>query len=77
MGKNIDKNISKKISKRTTQKIADATGDLIDNKNVNIIRKSQKRCNRIIHKQLQMSMIKIYLQKDIYLQEKNKKLLMI
>ena len=33
--------------------------------------------NKIIQRQLQMSMIKKYLKKDIYLQNKSKKLLMI
>ena len=41
------------------------------------LQKSQKRHNRIIQKQLQMSMIKKYLKKDIYLQKKDRKLLMI
>ena len=39
--------------------------------------KLQNINNKIIQKQLQMSMIKKYLKKDIYLQKKHKKLLMI
>ena len=61
IGKNIDKNISKEISKITIQKTADAAGDLIDSKIVNIIQKSQILYNRIIQKQLQIGKIKIYL----------------
>ena len=49
------------------------TGDLIGNKIVNRIRKFQKLHHKIIQKHLQMNMIK----KDIYLQKKDKKLLMI
>ena len=37
----------------------------------------QKGRNKLIQKQLQMSMIKKYQKKDIYLQKKDKKLLMI
>ena len=39
--------------------------------------KFHKIHNKIIQRQLQMSMIKKYLKKDIYLQKKDKKLLMI
>ena len=41
------------------------------------LRKFQKTHSRIIQKQLQISMIKKYLKKDIYLQKKDKKLMMI
>ena len=41
------------------------------------LRKFQKTHIRIIQKQLQISMIKKYLKKDIYLQKKDKKLMMI
>ena len=56
------------------QKIAEATSDLISNK---IADKLQKKCNRIIKKQLQMNMIKKYQKKDIYLPKKDKNLLII
>ena len=41
------------------------------------LQKSQKVHSRIIQKQLQMNMIKKYLKKDIYVQKKDIKLLMI
>ena len=56
------------------QKIAEATSNLISNK---IADKLQKKCNRIIKKQLQMNMIKKYQKKDIYLPKKDKNLLII
>ena len=56
------------------QKIAEATSDLISNK---IADKLQKKCNRIIKKQLQMNMIKKYQKKDIYLPKKDKNILII
>ena len=56
------------------QKIAEATSNLISNK---IADKLQKKCNRIIKKQLQMNLIKKYQKKDIYLPKKDKNLLII
>ena len=56
------------------QKIAEATSNLISNK---IADKLQKKCNRIIKKQLQMNLIKKYQKKDIYLLKKDKNLLII
>ena len=41
------------------------------------LRKSQEVYHRIIQKKLQTNMIKKYLKKDIYLQKKSRKLLMI
>ena len=58
-------------SKRVIQKTAEATGDLIDNKLL-----IKEFNNKRIYKQLQMNMIKKYLKKDIYIQKKDKKLLM-
>ena len=56
----------KTSSKGVIQTTAEATGDLIGN----------KIANYEIQKKLQMSMIKTYLKKDMYLQKKDKKLLM-
>ena len=75
----------KSASKIAIQKIADATGDLIGNKTFDVvakffdgkITKIFKTCNKIIQKQLQMSMKKKYLKKDIFLQKKDRKLPMI
>ena len=66
-----------KAFKKAIQKTAEATGDLIGSKIVNRIIKVPKMHNKIIQRQLQMSMIKKHLNKDIYLQKKDKKLLMI
>ena len=59
--------------KRAIQKIAEATGDLIGDNIAERIRKFQNIPNRIIQKYLQMSMIKKYLKKGMYLQKKYKK----
>ena len=67
----------KTSSKRVIQQTAAVTGDLIGNKIADRITKVSKIYNKIIQKQLQMSMIKKYLKKDKYLQKKDKKLLMI
>ena len=67
----------KTSSKRVTQETAEATGDLIGNEIANRITKSQKFHRRINQKQLQMNMMKKYLKIDIYLQRKDRKLLMI
>ena len=67
----------KTISKRAIQKTAKATAYLIGNKIAHRITKSQNLYHRMIQKQLQMSMIKKYLKKDIYLRKKDRKLLMI
>ena len=93
MGKNISKNLSGKYSKklldhakqsatdalettakRAIQKTAEETGYFIGNK---IADKSQKLPKRIIQKQLKMSKIKKYLKKDVSLQKKGRKSLMI
>ena len=57
-------------------KTAKATVDLIGNKIANKILGAQKVHTKVIQKQLQMSMIKKYLEKDLYLQKNDKKLLM-
>ena len=62
---------------KVIQKTAEATVDLIGNKAADKLQKSQKLRNRLIQKQLQMNMIKKYLKKDISLQKKVRKLLMI
>ena len=65
-------------SKREIQKRAETTFDFIGNNKIKKLKlqKFQKIHNKIIRKQLQMGMTKKYLKKDIYLQKKNKKLLM-
>ena len=65
-------------SKREIQKRAETTFDFIGNNKIKKLKlqKFQKIHNKIIRKQLQMCMTKKYLKKDIYLQKKNKKLLM-
>ena len=65
----------KSDSKRVIQKTAETTDDLM--KLLTKSQKFQKVHNKIIQRQLQMRMIKKYLKKDIYLQTKGKKLLMI
>ena len=86
--KNIGKNKSKNLSGKYSQKLlnhakqsatgeAEATGDFISNKIAIKITGVSKIHNRIIQKQLQMNMIKKYLKKDIYLQKKDRELLMI
>ena len=47
----------KTASKKAIQKTAEASSVLIGNKIADRITKSQKLCNRVIQKQLQMSMI--------------------
>ena len=67
----------KTSSKRFVQKTAKAAGDLIGNKIANKITKVPKIHNKIIQRQLQMSIINKYLKKGIYLQNKENKFLMI
>ena len=83
-GKILVENISKNLSSKYSQKLldhakqsAEATGDLKLIKLLIELRKSQKHYDKIIQKQLQMSMIKNYLNKDTYLQKKDRKLLII
>ena len=70
-------NAVKATSKRAIQKTAVATGDLIGNKIVDKITQqfceSQKLHKRIIQKQMK----KKFSEKDIHLQNKDRKLLMI
>ena len=72
MGKNIGKNISKNC-----KKTAEATGGLLAIKLLRKLRGIQKIHNRIIHKQLQINITKKYLKKDMYFQNKDRKLSMI
>ena len=62
----------KTASKKAIQKTAEASSVLIGNKIADRITKSQKLRNRIIQKQLQMSMIIKYLNKNISLEEGQK-----
>ena len=55
---------------------AEATDDLIGNKVDNKIAKFQKIHNKINQRSLQINIIKEYLKKDMYLQKKDKKVLM-
>ena len=73
---NIATDAFKIVSKRAIQKTAEATDDSIGNKILTKLRKFQKTHNKRIQKQLQMSMIKKYLKKDIHLLKNGKKLLM-
>ena len=66
----------KTSSKRATQKTADATDNLIGNKTTDRILKVS-RSSTWNSLQLQKNVIRKYPTKDIYLQEKGKKLLMI
>ena len=66
----------KTASKRTIQKTAAATVDLIGKKLLIKSQKFQTIHKKIIQRQLQISMIKKFLEKDIYLQKKDRKLLM-
>ena len=66
----------KTTSKRVIKKTVKATGDLIGNKIANRITKVSQINNKIIQRQLPMKMIKKYLKEDIYLQKKDRKLLM-
>ena len=61
-------------SKTAIQKTVEATGEAIGNKILIELRKFQKPHKRIIQKQMKK---KNYLEKDIYLQNKDRKLLMI
>ena len=67
----------KTTSKEVTQKTGEETGDLIGNKFDNRILKVSGSLPQNNQKQQQMNMIKKYLKKNIYLQKKNWKLLMI
>ena len=67
----------KTSSKSVIQKTAEATDDLVGIEIANRITKSQKVHYRLIQEQLQMSMLKKYQKKDIYLQKIYRKSLMI
>ena len=53
--------------KRAAHKISEAIGDLIGNKIANRITKVSKIHNKVIQKQLKISVIEKYLKEDIYL----------
>ena len=57
------------LQKKKIQKPTEATGDLIDNKLVLKLRKSQEFHHRIVQRQPQTN--QIYRKKDIYLQKKD------
>ena len=70
----------KLVSKRLIKKTAEATRDLIGSKIADGTTdriQSQKIRNKIIQKQLRMSVIKKHLEKGLYLQNKDKRLLLI
>ena len=60
--------VFKTASKRAIQKRAEAISDLIGNEIAYKIIRFQKIHNKIIQRQLEMSMIKKYLKKYMYLQ---------
>ena len=64
--------VLKTASWRAVQKTAEVTDELIGDKIANRITKFQKNHNKIIQRQLQMSMIMKYLTKDISLEERRK-----
>ena len=69
----------KTASKREIQKTAEATGDLIGNKNADktsVLKKLLKNYKTTKQKQIQTESVQRSYQKKIYLQKKNNKLLM-
>ena len=77
MLKNLQEMHLKLLQKKVIQKTAEATGDLIGNKIADKIRKVLKCSQQNNSEQLQISMIKKCVRKDLYLQKKDIKLLMI
>ena len=71
------KEIRKTVSKRTIQKTTETTGDLIGNKIANKFTKVSKTLQKNNIEKLQMTIVNKYLKKDIYIQRKDKKLLMV
>ena len=69
---NLQQRHLKLLREKQLKKTAEASSDLIGNKIADRITKSQKLRNRIIQKQLQMSMIIKYLNKNISLEERQK-----
>ena len=67
MQKNSAADAFKTASKRAIQKTPEATGDLMSNKIAKKLRKFQNIHNKIVQKQLQMSMIKRCLKVSRYL----------
>ena len=80
MGKNIGKNISKRWSGKYSQKLLDHAKNSATNpykvSSKRDIEKTAEASLFLIQKQLQMSIIRKYLKKDLYLQKKRKKILM-
>ena len=81
---NLQQKCLKLLQKEQFKNTAEATSDLLRNKNAEAVelrrsltmvelRKSQKLYQK--QKQLQMNMIKKYLKKDMYLQKRDRKLL--
>ena len=86
MGKNIGKNISKNLNGKYDQRPLNhakkSVADALKTTSKRLIKKKKKKQKQLIHnkliqKQLQMSMIKKYLKKDIYLQKKYNNFLII
>ena len=76
--KQSDTNAFKTFSKRAIQKTVEASIVLIGNKIADKITEvSKKFTTKKNQKELQMRMIKKYLKKDMYLQKKGRKLLII
>ena len=60
-------------TKRAVKKASETTDDFIFRNLLIKLQKPRKLCSRIIQKQLQMSMIKRYLKKDIYISRRKTK----
>ena len=67
----------KTSSKRVVQKTAEATDDLISSKIANKVTGVSKNSQQNNSETVKMRMIKKYLKRDIYLQKKDRKLLII
>ena len=67
----------KTVSKRTIQKTAEATGNLIRNKIVDKSSKNSPQNNSVTMKKKILDLMEKYRKKNIYLQNKDRKLLMI
>ena len=92
IGKNISKNLIGKYNQKHLDHAKQSATDILNPSSRRVIQKKQvillviklliklrgfkKIRNKIIQRQSKMSMIKKYFKKEIYLQKKNKKLLM-
>ena len=92
IGKNISKNLIGKYNQKHLDHAKQSATDILNPSSRRVIQKKQvillviklliklrgfeKIHNKIIQRQSKMSMIKKYFKKEIYLQKKNKKLLM-